>query len=53
MDEIVRRDVASVEREEERNVNVVTLLNMFLNHFVEVLVDLVKGRLQGQFCAPS
>lgn len=39
--------VTGGEREERRNANVKTLLNLFLRHGDEVPVGLVKYRLQG------
>lgn len=49
-DEIVGL-VAGVKRYEERNEKVKGLPNRFLVHCVEVLVDLMGGKMQDQRCA--
>lgn len=50
LDEIVR-SVASTEEMEERNENVSLLLNKIFKYRVEVLLDLLKWKLQDEGCA--
>lgn len=45
--------VASAGMEEDRNKNMIKLLNIFLNHLIDVLAEIVKERLQDQGCVQS
>lgn len=44
--------VASEERKDEMNWNMKKLLNIFIRNGIEVLLDMVKERVQDEYCAP-
>lgn len=52
LDEIARCAV-KVQKEEDKNEKVKTILNVFAKHDVKVLASLVEERQKDQGCAPS